>query len=142
MIDLIECKWWLNRDLLLLDLFMNFFAWPTVVNDLVQPLLLLVNFVKEFWLEIIYLSFIESISANLHLHDFQLLVLLSMIILIKYFVCANRINSCLLEPVSWRVVIIWKRALESAKPHWAIVNYLFVHSQPPHLSSTVTFYHV
>ena len=40
-------------------------------------LLLLVNFVKGFRLELMYISLIENIRSSLtHLHDFQLLVLL------------------------------------------------------------------
>ena len=54
---------------------------------------LLVNFVNEFRLELMYISFIESIRLILtHIHDFQLLVLLSWFIQVTFFVCTNGIN--------------------------------------------------
>ena len=54
---------------------------------------LLVNFVNEFRLELMYISFIESIRLILtHIHDFQLLVLLSWFIQVTFFVCTNGTN--------------------------------------------------
>ena len=45
--------------------------------SLSSVLLLLVNFVNGFRLELMYISLIESITSNLtHLHGFQLLLLL------------------------------------------------------------------
>ena len=54
---------------------------------------LLVNFVNEFRLELMYIYFIESIRLILtHIHDFQLLVLLSWFIQVTFFVCTNGLN--------------------------------------------------
>ena len=46
-------------------------------EDIFKLLLLLVNFVSGFRLELLYISLIENIRSSLiHLHGFQLLVLL------------------------------------------------------------------
>ena len=56
-------------------------------------LLLLLNFVGEFWLEYSGISLIVSIRSNpTHLLDFQQLVLLPYFIKIIFFICTNRIN--------------------------------------------------
>ena len=50
------------------------------------------------WLELMYISLIENIRSSLtHLHGFQLLVLLSKIIEITFFICIKRINLLLLK---------------------------------------------
>ena len=60
-------------------------------------LLLLVNFVSGFRLELMYISLIVSIKSNLtHLQGFQQLVLLPLFIEITSFICTDRIN--LLNP--------------------------------------------
>ena len=57
-------------------------------------LLLLMNFVSGFRLELMYISLIVSIRSNFtHLHAFQVLVLLPQFIEINFFVCTNRIKS-------------------------------------------------
>ena len=56
-------------------------------------LVLLVNFMSGFSVELMYVSLIESISLKLiHLHGFQLIVLLPWFIEIIFFVCTNRAN--------------------------------------------------
>ena len=56
-------------------------------------LLLLVNFVGGFRLELMYISIIVSIRSSLtHVHGFQLVVLLPQFIDVRFFVCTNRIN--------------------------------------------------
>ena len=56
-------------------------------------LLLPVNFVSRFGLELMYISLIEGIRSSLtHTHRFQLLVLLPQFIEITFFICAKRIN--------------------------------------------------
>ena len=56
-------------------------------------LLLLLNFVSRFRLELMYISLIENIRSSLtHLHGFQLLVLLPQFIEILFFICTNKIN--------------------------------------------------
>ena len=64
--------------------------WRISLNSV---LLLLVNFVSGFRLELMYISLIESIKSSLtHLHGFQLLLLLPHFIEITFFVCSKRIN--------------------------------------------------
>ena len=56
-------------------------------------LLLVMNFVSGFLLELIYISLIVSITSDLtHLHGFQLLLLLTWFIEITFFVCTKTIN--------------------------------------------------
>ena len=56
-------------------------------------LLLLMNFASGFKLELMYLSLIVSIRLSLtHLHSFQLLVLLPLLVDITFFVCNNKMN--------------------------------------------------
>ena len=56
-------------------------------------LLLLVNFVSGFRLELMYIYLMLNISSSLtHLHGFQLLVLLPWFIEITFSICTNRIN--------------------------------------------------
>ena len=76
-------------------------------------LLLLVNFVSGFRLELRYISLIENIRSSLtHLHGFQLLVLLPQFIEITFFVCNKRINLLILKLSSDRLVIAAKRFLK------------------------------
>ena len=61
-------------------------------------LLLLVNFVSGFRLELMYISLIENARSSLtHLYGFWLLVLLPQFIEITFFMCTKRINLLLLE---------------------------------------------
>ena len=72
-------------------------------------LLLLVNFVSGFRLELMYISLIISIRSRLtHLHGFQLLVLLPQFMEVIFFICTNRINLLNLKYSSARLVIIAK----------------------------------
>ena len=58
-----------------------------------RALLLLVNFVSGFRLELMYIYLIASIRLSFtHLHGFQQLLLLPQFIEIIFFVCTNRIN--------------------------------------------------
>ena len=70
-------------------------------------LLLLVNFMSGFRLELIYISLIENIRSSLtHLHVLQLPVLLLYVIKITFFVCTKRINLLILNWSSDRLVIV------------------------------------
>ena len=61
-------------------------------------LLLLVNFVSGFGLELMYISLIENIRSSLiHLHGLLLFVLLPKFIEITFFVCTKRINLLILK---------------------------------------------
>ena len=61
-------------------------------------LLLLVNFVSGFTLELMYISLIENTRSSLtHLYGFQLLELLSQFIEITFFLCIKRINLLILN---------------------------------------------
>ena len=55
-------------------------------------LLLLVNFVSDFRLELMHISLIVSIWSNLTHLDFQQLLLLPYFIKINFFICTNRIK--------------------------------------------------
>ena len=67
--------------------------WNDIFQLSVLLLLIYVNFVSVFRLELIYISLIVNIRSSLtHLHGFQLLVLLPYFIEITFFVCTNRIN--------------------------------------------------
>ena len=62
------------------------FHWMISLNSVL--LLLVVNFVSGFGLELMYICLLESIRSSLsHLNGFQLLVLLAWFIEITYFVC-------------------------------------------------------
>ena len=72
-------------------------------------LLLLVNFVSVFRLELINISLIVSIRPNhTHLDGFQQFVLLSQFIEITFFAFTNRINILNLKLSSDRLVILAK----------------------------------
>ena len=61
-------------------------------------LLLLVNFVKGFRLEFMYISLTENIRSSLiHLHGFQLFVLLPQFIEITFFICTKEKNLLILR---------------------------------------------
>ena len=61
-------------------------------------LLLLVNFVSRFRLEMMHISLIEKIRSSLtHLRGFQLLALLPQFIEITSFICTKRINLLILK---------------------------------------------
>ena len=81
-------------------------------------LLLLVNFVRRFRLELMYISLIISIKSSLtHLHGFQLLVLLSYFIEIIFFICTNKINLLNLKLSSDKLEIVAKGFLELLNLH-------------------------
>ena len=83
-------------------------------------LLLLVNFVSRFRLELMYISLIVSIRSSLiHLHGFQLLVLLPWFIEITFFDCMNRVNLPNLKS-SDRLVIVAKVFLKMPNLHMLI----------------------
>ena len=78
-------------------------------------LLVLVNLVSGFRLELMYIFLIKSIWSKLtHLHGFQLLVLLPQFIAFTFFVCTKRINLLNLKfrQVSNRCI----KVLEATKP--------------------------
>ena len=78
-------------------------------------LLLLVNFLSGFRLELMYISLNTNIRSSLtHLHGFQLLLLLRQLIEISFFVCSNRIN---LLNLKYRLVIIDKGFLKLPNLH-------------------------
>ena len=93
-------------------------------------LLLLVNFVSEFRLELMYLSLIENIrSSFIHLHGFQLLVLLPLFIEITFFVC-TKVKNLLILKVNFRQASNHcKRALETAKHAYANKTKQFITTQ-------------
>ena len=81
----------------------------------------LVNFVSGFRLELMYISLIESIRSSLtHLHGFQMLVPLSKIIEITFFICTKRINLLNLKQSSDRLIIIVKAFLKLPKMYLLI----------------------
>ena len=83
-------------------------------------LLLQVNFMGGFRLELMYISLIKSIRSSLiRLHGFHLLVLMPYFIEITFFVCTTRINLLNLKENSDRLVINAKRVLEAAKLAYA-----------------------
>ena len=75
-------------------------------------LLLLVNFLSDFRLELMHISLIVSIRSNLTHLDFQQLLLLPYFIKINFFICTNRINLLNLKQNSDRPVIIAKGFLK------------------------------
>ena len=78
-------------------------------------LLLLVNFLSGFRLELMYISLNTNIRSSLtHLHGFQLLLLLRQLIEISFFVCSNIIN---LLNLKYRLVIIDKGFLKLPNLH-------------------------
>ena len=80
-------------------------------------LLLLVDCVSRFRLELMHISLIASIMSNLtHFHGFQQLVLLSYFIEITFFVCTKRINLNLKQN-SNRLVIVAKGFLKLPNLH-------------------------
>ena len=81
-------------------------------------LLLLVNFVNGFRLELMYISLIVSIRSSLtHHHGFQLLEQLPYFIKITFFICTNRIS--LLNLRFRQVSNHCKRVLEATKVAYA-----------------------
>ena len=84
-------------------------------------LLLLVNFVSGFRLELMYISLIESIRSSLtHFHGFQQLVLLPYFIEIPFFVCTKRINLLNLKYISDTLVIVANGFLKLPNLHMLI----------------------
>ena len=80
------------------------------------PMLLLVNFVSGFRLELIYISLIESVKSNLtHLHGFQLLVLLPQFIEITFFHLYQQNKSSESKVKFRQASNRCKRVLEAAK---------------------------
>ena len=76
-------------------------------------LLLLVNFVSGFRLELMYISLIVNIRSSLfHFHGFQLIVLLPLSIEITFSICTNRINNLNPKESSDMQVIIAKVLLK------------------------------
>ena len=77
-------------------------------------LLLLVNFVSVFMLDLMYISLIENIrSCHTHLHAFWLLVLLPQLIEITFFVCTKRINLLILNEKFIQASNCCERVLEA-----------------------------
>ena len=79
----------------------EFCGWVQVGTDVslnLVLLLLLVNFVSGFRLELMYIYHIENIRSSLiHLHGFQLLVLLPYFIKITFFICPKEENLLILR---------------------------------------------
>ena len=73
-------------------------------------LLLLVNSVSGFRLELMYISFTVSIRSSLT-HGFQLFTLLLQFIEITFFTCTNRINLLNLKQSSDRLQKSYKRVI-------------------------------
>ena len=68
-----------------------------------------------------YISLTENITPSLiHLHGFQLLLLLPEFIEITFFVCTKRINLLILKKSSDRLVIVAKRFLKLPNLHMLI----------------------
>ena len=83
---------------------------------------LLVNFMSRFRLELMYIPLIVSIRSSLiHLHGFQLHMLLPYFIEITSFVCTNRMNLLNLKSSSDRLVIVRKGFLKLPNLHMLIV---------------------
>ena len=83
-------------------------------------LLLLVNFVSGFMLELMYVSLIVSIRSSFtHLHGFEQLVLLSKLIEIIFFVCTNRKKSSESKVKFRQASNRCKRVLKAAKLAYA-----------------------
>ena len=89
-------------------------------------LLLLVNFVSGFRLELMYISLIIIIRSSLmHVHGFQLLVLLLQFIEVIFFICTNRINLLKFSQASNHC----KRILQAAKFAYANETKEFIISE-------------
>ena len=83
-------------------------------------LLLLVNFVSGFRLELMYISLIVSIRSSLtHLHDFQMLVLLSQFIEIIFFHLYQQNKSSESKVKFRQANNVCKRVLEAPKLAYA-----------------------
>ena len=83
-------------------------------------MLLVVNSMNGFSLELVYISIISISSSLTHHHSFQLLVLLPYFLEITFFVCTNRINLLNLKQCSERLVIVAKGFLKLPNVHMLI----------------------
>ena len=104
--------------------------WDGLHNDLTDVpgedilglllLILLVNSVSGFRLELIYITLILSMWSSLtHLCGFQLFVLLPWFIKITVLICTNRINILNLKEKLIQAINCCKRVLEAAKLTYA-----------------------
>ena len=79
-------------------------------------LLMLINFVTGFLLELMYTSLTINIRSSLiHLHGFQVLLVLPLLLEITFFIFINRVNLLWLRPRSDSLVITAKRLLKLLK---------------------------
>ena len=79
-------------------------------------LLMLINFVTGLLLELMYTSLTINIRSSLiHLHGFQVLLVLPLLLEITSFIFINRINLLWLSPRSDSLVITPKRLLKLLK---------------------------
>ena len=79
-------------------------------------LLMLINFVTGLLLELMYTSLTINIRSSLiHLHGFQVLLVLPLLLEITSFIFINRINLLWLSPRSDSLVITAKRLLKLLK---------------------------
>ena len=79
-------------------------------------LLMLINFVTGFLLELMYTSLTINIRSSLiHLHGFQVLLVLPLLLEITSFIFINRVNLLWLRPRSDSLVITAKRLLKLLK---------------------------
>ena len=107
---------WTQRKTLL------FMAQPLIILVLIGPrritlilvvLSLLSNFVREFKLELMYISLILNIRSSLvHLHGFQVLVQFSWFFETTSYICTNRINIICWGASSYLLVITAKGFLK------------------------------
>ena len=79
-------------------------------------LLMLINFVTGLLLELMYTSLTINIRSSLiHLHGFQVLLVLPLLLEITSFIFINRVNLLWLSPRSDSLVITAKRLLKLLK---------------------------
>ena len=79
-------------------------------------LLMLINFVTGLLLELMYTSLTINIRSSLiHLHGFQVLLVLPLLLEITSFIFINRINLLWLSPRSDSLMITAKRLLKLLK---------------------------
>ena len=79
-------------------------------------LLMLINFVTGLLLELMYTSLTINIRSSLiHLHGFQVLLVLPLLLEITFFIFINRVNLLWLRPRSDSLVITAKRLLKLLK---------------------------
>ena len=79
-------------------------------------LLMLISFVTRLLLELMYTSLTINIRSSLiHLHGFQVLLVLPLLLEITSFIFINRINLLWLSPRSDSLVITAKRLLKLLK---------------------------